>query len=91
LSDSDGSTVGELDITPGNEVELQLAELIDMINLIDVCCGRGTFKGDEMETVGRLRNRIKRFVDIYNPPEELFVVQDRQEENDETETEKESI
>lgn len=75
--------MSEVEQGTDESVEIVLSDMIDMINLIDICSDRGTFKGEELEAVGGLRNRIRRFVDQYNPPEELFTNPQNGNENEE--------
>jgi hypothetical protein len=85
-------TEEKLETDVPNVIELQLSDMIDMVNIIDLCSQRGAFQGEEMEIVGKLRNKIKQFVSVYDPPEDLFV-SDESETHDEptNETNEENI
>ena len=48
---------------------LGLGDLAAMVQVIDVVCERGAFKGPELESVGILRGRIARFIDANKPAE----------------------
>jgi len=48
---------------------LSLGDLQATINLIDVCSKRGAFHGEELSSVGALRDKIKTFLDSHTPPE----------------------
>jgi len=70
--------------TTEEEFELKLSDMVNVINLIDMCSQRGVFLGEELEAVGRVRSRFKRFVDIHNPPEGIFT-HENEDDSDETE------
>ena len=46
---------------------LGLGDLAAMVQVIDVVCERGAFKGPELESVGMLRGRIAKFIDANKP------------------------
>ena len=49
---------------------LSLGDLQATINIIDVCSKRGAFAGEELSSVGALRDKIKTFLDSHTPPPE---------------------
>ena len=51
-------------------VELSIADLASMVQVIDLCSQRGAFQGSELEAVGQLRGRIQSFVQANSPSEE---------------------
>lgn len=42
--------------------EITTADIITMVNLIDICAERGAFKGNELFTVGQLREKFASMV-----------------------------
>tara|TARA_B100000287_G_scaffold418902_1_gene456463 strand:- start:2828 stop:3100 length:273 start_codon:yes stop_codon:yes gene_type:complete len=42
--------------------QIGMADLEACVQIIDACSQRGAFKGDELEPVGSVRNRINSFV-----------------------------
>jgi hypothetical protein len=44
------------------ETNINLSDMITMVNIIDACTERGAFKGNELITVGTLREKIANFV-----------------------------
>jgi len=52
-------------------VQLSLADLAAVVQIIDAASKRGAFEGAELESVGGVRNRLAAFVDSSQPaPEE---------------------
>ena len=51
-------------------VQLTLADVQMMVQIIDLCSKRGAFEGVELETVGGLRGRISSFLQSTMPAEE---------------------
>ena len=49
------------------------------MNIIDICSQRGAFKGEELSSIGQIRDKLEVIVKQYEPPEE---------ENIDTETKK---
>jgi len=45
------------------QTTLSVADLISLRNLIDAACARGTFKANEMASVGEIYNRLNAFVE----------------------------
>jgi hypothetical protein len=50
--------------------QLNLNDFVTVVNLIDVCTERGSFKGNELLTVGTIRERFSAFVKANTPSEE---------------------
>jgi len=58
-------------------VQLSLADLAAVVQIIDVASKRGAFEGPELESVGGVRNRLGAFVDASQPaPEEEAAAED---------------
>ncbi len=53
-----------------NTVNLTLNDFIVMVNIIDTCSQRGAFRGDELSSVGQLRDKFAAFVKANTPKEE---------------------
>ncbi len=47
-----------------------LNDLILAVNIIDACTERGAFKGNELLTVGQLRDKFAKIVAENQPPKE---------------------
>lgn len=45
--------------------ELNIRDIADCIKIIDICAKRGAFDGMEMESVGKVRNRLEVFTEAY--------------------------
>lgn len=52
--------------------QITLADLVDVVNLIDLCCQRGAFNGEELSAVGSLRHVFATFIESHNPPENVI-------------------
>lgn len=50
-----------------NSVSLTLNDFIVVVNLIDACSKRGAFNGDELASVGQLRDRFVSFINANKP------------------------
>jgi len=50
--------------------QLNLSDFIAMVNIIDVCTERGSFKGNELLVVGTLREKLASFVNANTPQED---------------------
>ena len=51
-------------------VQLTLADVQMMVQIIDLCSKRGAFEGAELEAVGGLRGRVTSFLESTMPAEE---------------------
>ena len=40
-----------------------------MLQVIDVCTTRGGFRGEELSSVGQLRDRVSAFLEFHKPEE----------------------
>lgn len=49
--------------------QITLNDFVAVVNMIDVCTERGSFKGNELLTVGTLREKMATFVRINMPQE----------------------
>lgn len=52
------------------ETNINLNDMITMVNIIDACTERGAFKGNELVTVGTLREKLANFVRVNQPKTE---------------------
>jgi hypothetical protein len=50
--------------------QLNIGDLVSMVKIIDACSERGAFKGNEMGSVGAVRDRIAAFAEANQPVEE---------------------
>lgn len=46
--------------------QLDLNDIKQAVNIIAVCTSRGTFKANELERVGRLYNKLYKYVSTFN-------------------------
>ena len=51
-------------------VQLTLADVQMMVQIIDICSKRGSFEGAELEGIGGLRGRVMSFLQANMPAEE---------------------
>tara|TARA_B100000902_G_C26954183_1_gene737319 strand:+ start:389 stop:622 length:234 start_codon:yes stop_codon:yes gene_type:complete len=51
--------------------QIGVADLEAVVQIIDACSQRGAFKGDELASVGNVRNRIDAFVKSNKPAEKV--------------------
>ena len=49
------------------DVSLNVQDIVNVVKIIDVVSGRGAVKGDEMSSVGRVRDRLVAFVNANTP------------------------
>lgn len=54
-----------------SSLTITLTELGAVVQLIDLCSKRGAFAGNELASVGTLRNKIDQFVKAHTPLEKL--------------------
>lgn len=52
------------------ETNITISDMIMMVNLIDACAERGAFKGNELATVGTLREKLADFVRANQPEDQ---------------------
>lgn len=52
------------------DTDINLSDMITMVNVIDACTERGAFKGNELITVGTLREKLANFVRANQPKTE---------------------
>ena len=50
--------------------QLNINDLLSIVKIIDACSERGAFKGNEMASVGAVRERIAAFAEANKPVEE---------------------
>ena len=63
---SEENTVAEEAQTP----DINLNDIRNILSVIDACASRGAFKGEEMQSVGALRNKVAAFVEANMPEQE---------------------
>jgi hypothetical protein len=51
------------------QTNISLNDFVMTVNIIDACSQRGAFKGDELATVGQLRDKFAAFVKANAPQE----------------------
>jgi hypothetical protein len=56
--------------TEAQEPQISLADFSAALQVIDVCTTRGAFRGEELSSVGQLRDRLTAFVKFHAPSEE---------------------
>jgi hypothetical protein len=47
---------------------IEINDLVAVVQLIDVCSTRGAFRGEELATVGAMRNKFSEIVKSQQPP-----------------------
>jgi len=52
------------------DVQLNVQDIINVVKIIDVVTGRGAVNGDELSSVGRVRDRLVAFVNANVPQQE---------------------
>lgn len=52
---------------PSGESTISLSDLQNVLVVMDLASSRGAFRGNELEPVGTLYNKIKRFIDAATP------------------------
>jgi hypothetical protein len=48
---------------PTQEQAITLVELQNILTVVDIASSRGAFRGPELEQIGQLYNKIRRFID----------------------------
>ena len=54
-----------------SKVTISLNDVVGVVSLIDIVSSRGAFKGQELTTVGSLRDKLALFVEQNKPKEEV--------------------
>ena len=54
----------------GNNNVINITDLQNVLVVIDLASNRGAFRGNELEPIGQLYNKIGRFVQAAMPPQE---------------------
>ena len=67
-------------------VTLGLQDIANAVKVIDVCVSRGAVQGDELSSVGRVRDRLVAFVNSQQPPQETPTPPEEGETEDSAET-----
>ena len=53
-----------------SKVNISLNDIISVVSLIDIVSSRGAFKGQELTSVGSIRDKLALFVEQNKPKEE---------------------
>jgi len=48
---------------------ISLNDFVVVVNIIDTCSQRGSFKGDELTAIGQLRDKFAEFIKANTPQE----------------------
>jgi hypothetical protein len=67
------------------EIQLNLNDFVTIVNIIDVCTERGAFKGNELLTIGTLREKLASFVKA-NTPQDSAAEASQEDSQEETES-----
>lgn len=67
---SEETTTEEPVLPETQEPAISLADFAAMLQVIDVCTTRGGFRGEELSSVGQLRDRVSAFLEFHKPEEE---------------------
>ena len=76
----------QIPIESQDGVALGLQDIANAVRIIDVCTQRGAVQGDELSSVGRVRDRLVAFVNSQQPPQETPVPPEGGETEDSAET-----
>tara|TARA_Y100000114_G_C11589448_1_gene245025 strand:+ start:255 stop:506 length:252 start_codon:yes stop_codon:yes gene_type:complete len=57
----------EVQANTPEDVVLNVQDIINVVKIIDVVSGRGAVKGDELSSVGSVRDRLVAFVNANTP------------------------
>ena len=49
---------------------INLSDIKICLNIIDICSQRGAFKGEELSSIGQMRDKLEIIVKQYEPSEE---------------------
>ena len=52
------------------QIQISLSDIIGVVSIIDIVSARGAFKGQELSSVGNLRDKLSLFVEQNTPKEE---------------------
>ena len=66
-----------------SNVNISLNDIVSIVSLIDIVSSRGAFKGQELTTVGTIRDKLALFVEQNKPKEEASKDLDTVEEKNE--------
>lgn len=66
------------------DVSLNVQDIANIVKIIDVVTGRGAIQGDELSSVGNLRDRLVAFVNANAPQPSEAVTEDTAETVEET-------
>lgn len=59
---------------------LNLNDFTLVVNIIDACTERGSFKGNELSIVAQLREKFVSFIDENNPEEQMDTTEEEKED-----------
>lgn len=80
---SEETTTEEQVLPETQDPAISLADFAAMLQVIDVCTSRGGFRGEELSSVGQLRDRVAAFLEFHRPAAE----DSQEEEAEEAEAE----
>jgi len=58
---------------------ISLNDFVVVVNIIDACSQRGSFKGDELTAIGQLRDKFAEFIKAKRPNRKLQRRQKKQQ------------
>ena len=67
MSDNNTPAVEETAANTPADVGLNVQDIINVVKIIDVVSGRGAVKGEELSSVGTVRDRLVAFVNANSP------------------------
>ena len=67
MSDNNTPAVEEAAANTPADVGLNVQDIINVVKIIDVVSGRGAVKGEELSSVGTVRDRLVAFVNANSP------------------------
>lgn len=57
-----------VEVEEDNPPVFGMSDIVNMVKVLDACCQRGAFRGEEMENIGSFRNRLNDYVEYHKPP-----------------------
>jgi hypothetical protein len=67
MSDNNTPAVEEAAANTPADVGLNVQDIVNVVKIIDVVSGRGAVKGEELSSVGTVRDRLVAFVNANSP------------------------
>jgi hypothetical protein len=56
---------------------INLSDIKICLNIIDICSQRGAFKGDELSSIGQIRDKLEGIVKQYLPADEETTIKEQ--------------